>query len=146
MTDEKKQPAPGDAGAMAKLTKAPVPHELQVGDKPVQCWLAPLTYQERIHVNASANEAYRVLSEHGAEHKDALSAATIAIINTTAFYSIRQGPKPDSPRLFASPVEVTLLPFDAVGQAMERQAAEFSLSEDELGNCLRARVTTCTTR
>jgi hypothetical protein len=146
MKDEtKQQPATPDADAMAKLTKAPVSYTMELAGQPVECWLAPLTYQERIHVNASANEAYRVLVENGAEHKDALSAATIAIMTTTAFYSMRSGPHPGSPRLFKTTAEVTLVPFDQVGAAMERQATEFSLTEDELGNSLRARVTTSTT-
>lgn len=135
-----------EASAMSKLLRKPIAAELRLGtQEPIPIWLAPLSFNQEVHVSATSREAYRVMVDSGAEEEDATEGAARAKSFMTVFYAVRNGSSDDSPMLFVDQREVVAVGMDEVLRLMAIYIERFKLTEDDLGNSLRERTSTSKT-
>lgn len=131
---------PIDSEAMAKLLRDSVEVEFEVGGNRIKAWLTPLTYAEHIHVSATAREAYIELKKANADDEIALEAAHRAAVAMSLFFSLRKEKGKNAERLFEDPRLVASLDLETQIAVYGDYLKNFNLTEEDLGNYLRARV------
>ena len=151
-----------DASAIAKLSKGPIevkigifednpdykesenPEEnaenIYVQDGEVTAWLHPLTWTERDYIKAEVVKVFRFWKEQDGSDKTIWRSMVREASNRLVlFYALRLGPEKESPRLFKSQEEILDFHPPTLTRLNRLYYDEFSLTDKERGNLLRAR-------
>lgn len=128
--------------AVVKLNGAMVEDQIEIaGVPPAKLWLRPLTYPvEKSVALAHYREAYRLMREAGASEEDANSAGNMAYMVKTIMLSAKSGPKPTDKPFFDHARQAMAMP-EQVQRLFELYVTSFEITEEDLGEWLRAKTT-----
>ena len=131
-----------DAKKVEKLYKDVVEENLRLREQePIKIWLRPLSYPiEKAITLGVYRETYKLMIEAGQSEKDAEYSGYMAMVLQTLFFVIRKGPEDKSPRLFESTRKIGSVMPDEQNRLFEVFHDSFEMTEEELGNSLRART------
>ena len=151
MSEDDKIPMYRDSEAIGKLSKPPVPvnvglYELaEDGEsltkkQEVGAFLHRLSWLERNYIRAANTQVYK----HWVDNDGDPDKAKLAIMNMvpriTVYFALKQKESKDSPRFFESQEILMEYPYqEGIQELYQKYLNEFTLSETEWGNLLRAR-------
>jgi hypothetical protein len=111
------------------------------GQAPIKIWLRPMRYPvEKTRALMANRETYNLMKSDGSEDEDAIIGGYCALRLMTVFYSVRKTEKPDSPRLFESLRQAGSVNPQELDRLFIGYQESFEMSEDDLGNSLRAKT------
>jgi len=136
MTEEKDKK---DRMDFLKLCRESMPVEVRIKEDKVPCYMHVLTHTEQMHSDTVYLEAQE-LSKTGTDQEKVNVIAFWSQAVQRLFYALRITSDPMSKRLFEDAREVSALPADEINRLNTIYRENFELSEDDLGNSLRARI------
>ncbi len=121
-----------------KLLGDPGPFDLEVGGKTIKAWMRNLTLRETLNLGAVMLETREAVMDNGSDEKYAVSMGLLAIKWETVRLCLYR--KENGPAVFDSAAEVSSLPSALVDTIYNEFNRRYTITEEELGNLLRARI------
>ena len=127
-----------DYSEFSKLYGQEGPITFKIGEVEVTAWLRNLTAMEYIHTGQLFSENYEAMKQKGVEEQGCKFAGGDALKVQTLLYCLRV--KKDGPALFSGPREVFQLKSILRDELYVEYCKRYELTEDEVGNLLRAKT------
>ncbi len=129
-----------------KLQAHPVEIEISIGGQIIKAWLHSLPDTQTIHAISVYGEQKDMLILDGQDEDRAKNMALLALEIQTLLHAVKMGAKRDSQQLFKNAREILSLAPDEKQKISETYAKHFDMTQDQLGNSLRARIDTWSMR
>lgn len=129
-----------------KLQAKPVEVEFKLGTETVKAWLHCLSDTQAIHCIGVYGEQYDICKEDGQDEKWCASMGSIASNFQTLVYCLKVGPEKHSKPVFSRVREAMSMNGEERDSILRTYFDSFDLSEEEVGNLLRARIGSSSTK
>lgn len=126
-----------------KLLSDCTPCEIKLDEKssPIKIYLRATSYPEELHVRQLVLEIQEWAKTQGLSETSTRDAVMEAVMRMRLYYSARVSWEVSAPRLFQDEREVARLPLNIIFELSTKYHEAFGLSDEELGESLRARTT-----
>lgn len=125
-----------------KLLANPVEVEFKLKDEVFKAWMHCITDSQTLHCTAVYAEQYEMIIKDGGEEKYAKSMAGLAANCQTLVYALKKGQERTSEKVFSRVGELLVMPVDERTSLTLKYIETFDMTEEDLGNSLRARMVT----
>lgn len=151
MSEDNKIPLVREAEAISKLSKPPVPVSVAIYElaedmeslikkEEVGAFLHRLTWLERNYIRGANTQVYKHWIDNEGDPEKAKIAIANMVPRITVYFALKISESKDSKRFFESQEIIMEYPYqEGIQELYKRYLDEFSLSETEWGNFLRAR-------
>jgi hypothetical protein len=118
-----------DAKVIDKIFKKPFEQEFEFGDLKIKAWLHPVKHYEKIRIDATAQEVFKMLKEKNVDEAICNYQLTLAYSRMYCFFSMKKNLEGES--FFENEKELDILSSEQIQFIADKIVDAFELTEDE---------------